>query len=133
TSSSRTNTFDTAGQLSNVVYSGGGYRTLDYDDLGRLTGDQMHTSGGTITAGNTYGYDADNHVTTRSDNLPGNSAAGINTYSYDNAGRVATWTNPATTTVNYTYDDAGNLTNNAGTTATYDQRNQLLSSGTTSY
>ena len=41
TASTRTNTFNPAGDLAGVAYSSGATRTLSYDDVGRLTGDVM--------------------------------------------------------------------------------------------
>ena len=133
TATSRVNTFDPAGQLTTVAYSGGGSRTLAYDDLGRLTSDQMKTAGAVVTAGYGYGYDPDGHITSRTVTLPGNPAAGASQYTYDNAGRLESWTKPDTTTAIYTYDDSGNLINNGGKSASYDARNQLQTSGTAIY
>ncbi|MGB8858510.1 MAG: RHS repeat-associated core domain-containing protein, partial [Ilumatobacteraceae bacterium] len=133
TGSSRSNTFDAAGQLTGVAYSGGGSRALLYDDLGRLTSDVMKASTGTVTAGYSYGYDADGNVTGVDVNLPGNPSAGSNQYGYDNAGRLTSWTKPDTTTVTFGYDDVGNLVNNAGVMAVFDARNQLQSTGAATY
>lgn len=133
TGSSRTNTFDVAGQLVDVAYSGGATRTVGYDDLGQVTSDEMKTAGGTVTAGYSYSYNPDGNLTEVTANLPGNPATGTNHYSYDNAGRLASWDNPANTTVTYNYDDSGNLINNAGVAATFDARNQLQTTGTATY
>lgn len=128
----RQNTFDAAGQLTAVSY-GSGHRTLGYDPLGRLSSDVLSTAGGTVTAGYAYGYDADGNVTSIDATLPGNSAQGANSYSYDTAGRLISWTKPDNSTVTYSWDKSGNLTANAGVTATFDERNEVLTSGATSY
>ena len=133
TGTTRTNTFDATAQLAAVAYGQGGSRSLTYDDLGQLTGDSLKNSANAATAGYGYGYDADGNLTTLDVNLPGNPAAGHHTYTYDRADRLASWTKPDTTTATYDYDASANLTNNAGVTAVFDQRNQMTSSGPTAY
>lgn len=128
-----TYTWDAAGQLTKVAYSGGGARTLAYDDLGRVTADRLSTSAGSVTAGFTVGYDADSNVTARTVTLPGNTGAGASTYGYDNAGRLTSWTKPGGASVAYGYDASGNLVNNAGVVQSFDQRNRMLTSGSNTY
>ncbi len=130
---SRSNSFDASGHLVDIAYSGGAARHLAYDDLGRLLSDDLRDNTNALTAGNTYGYDLDDHVTSRTVTLPGNPAAGVSQFSYDNAGRLSGWTRPDASVAVYAYDDAGNLVNNAGQSATYDARNRLITAGATSY
>ncbi len=133
TGTTRTHHYDIAGQLDVVTYSGGATRDLDFDDRGLLKLDELRDSGGSMTASYGYDYDADGYMTTRTADLPGNPASGTNTHDYDRAGRLISWTDPAGTTVGYDWDGAGNLIDNAGTLATFDERNQVLTSGDTTY
>jgi RHS repeat-associated protein len=133
TGTTRTHTFNAAGQLDQITYSGGATRDIEYDDLGRIASDELLNTSSTLTASYEYGYDADGYMTTRSVNLPGNPASGINIHTYDNAGRLLSWSKPDTTTVNYEWDDAGNLTSNAGVTITYDERNRVTADGDATY
>ncbi|MGI5238567.1 LamG-like jellyroll fold domain-containing protein [Dactylosporangium sp. CA-139066] len=106
-------------------------RTFTYDDLHRITNDQIkQTNGSTILGNIAYGYDEDSNETSKT--TTGFAGASINTYTYDLANRLTSWTSGSTVT-NYEYDDSGNRTRNGSKTFTYDQRNQLQSSsdGTT--
>ncbi|MEU2263648.1 LamG-like jellyroll fold domain-containing protein [Streptomyces sp. NPDC019645] len=106
-------------------------RTYGHDALGRLTSDKItNPSGTTETASTTYDYDLDNRLTKK--NTKGTAGAANNTYDYDHAGRLTSWTN-GTTTTPYTWDDTGNRTSAASLSATYDERNRLLSDGTSTY
>ena len=125
--------WDAAKQLVGVDYSGGGRRQLVYDQAGRVTSDQLSTATGTVTAGYAYEWDADSNLATRTVTLPGNSGAGVNRYGYDNSGRLTSWTRPNNSTLAYAWDASGNLTTNAGVTQTFDQRNRMLTTGTTNY
>jgi RHS repeat-associated protein len=133
TAQTATFTWDAAAQLTGVDYSGGGRRRFVYDQAGRVTSDQLSTSAGTVTAGYSYEWDADSNLTARTVTLPGNTGAGVNRYGYDNAGRLTSWTRPNNSTLTYAWDAAGNLTGNAGVAQTFDQRNRMLSSGSTTY
>ncbi len=133
TAQTATYTWDAANQLTGVDYSGGGRRRFVYDQAGRVTSDQWSTSTGTVTAGYSYEWDADSNLTARTVTLPGNTGAGVNRYGYDNAGRLTSWTRPNNSTLTYTWDAAGNLTANAGVAQTFDQRNRMLTSGSTTY
>ncbi|MFI6154414.1 LamG-like jellyroll fold domain-containing protein [Kitasatospora sp. NPDC051170] len=109
-------------------------RRLSYDPLGRLAGDQLLTVGGAGTplAGTAYEYDLDNRLTRKT--VSGGAADPVkdNRYGYDQAGRLTSWNGDGTTTA-YTWDAAGNRTGNGTATATYDERNRLLSDGTSTY
>lgn len=133
TSSTETYGYDAAGQLATVTYGTGAARTLGYDQLGRLTSDELRNSSAAITASYTYGYDSNDNIIAKTINLPGNSATGANTYTYDNADRLTSWTKPDTTTANYVWDNAGNLVSNAGTTTSFDERNRILAAAGTTY
>ncbi len=52
-----------------------------------------------------YGYYPDGKLQNRTDNLLGDSE----TFSYDNLDRVIQWTQTSGSTVQYGYDDLGNL------------------------
>jgi YD repeat-containing protein len=78
TGTSQTNTFDAAGQLTSVGYGPGVSRTLGYDQLGRVTSDQLRNAANVVTASYAYCYDVDGKVTSMTANLPGNPSAGAN-------------------------------------------------------
>ncbi|WP_433076607.1 LamG-like jellyroll fold domain-containing protein [Dactylosporangium sp. CA-052675] len=117
---------------STVVYGVNNQtRTFTYNDLHRLTNDQIkQTSGSTILGNIAYEYDANGNETKKT--TTGFAGASINTYTYDLADRLTSWTSGSTVT-NYEYDDSGNRTRNGAKTFTYDQRNRLASAsdGTT--
>ncbi|WP_264935912.1 hypothetical protein, partial [Streptomyces sp. A012304] len=62
----------------------------------------------------------------------GTAKAGTSTYGYDHAGRLTSWTADGTTT-EYGWDDSGNRVKNGTKTATFDERNRLLSDGDYTY
>ena len=117
-------------QVTSINEGSGDIRTLTYDDLHRLTGDQVQTPGGVAVASIGYGYDANSNLTSK--NTTGFGTAAANTYTYDRADRLASWNN-GTTTVGYGYDAAGNRTQIGSKTFTYDARDQLTGDGTTGY
>ncbi|MET8629108.1 LamG-like jellyroll fold domain-containing protein [Kitasatospora sp. NPDC004669] len=109
-------------------------RRLSYDGLGRLSGDQLLTAGSSATplTGATYEYDLDNHLTRKTVSGGATDPVKDNRYGYDQAGRLTSWAADGTTTA-YEWDAAGNRTKNGATTASYDERNRLLSDGTSTY
>jgi RHS repeat-associated protein len=112
--------------LLNTVIQGATTRALTYDSIGRMAADTLK-----VTASNTtlnaviYGYDADDNVTSRAVTAAGNPGAGSNGYGYDAAGRLTSWTNPASVVTTYGYDNAGNRTSAGAQTFSYDERNRL--------
>ena len=128
TGTTRTYTWDPAGQLDSVSYgTGAGARDYSFDDLGRLTEDKLTKADGTMTEREVYGYDADDNLTSQLVELAGNAGAGANTYGYDRAGRLVSWTKPDTSEVSYGWDDSGNRTSAGANTFTYDERNRMTS------
>ncbi|SFC83822.1 LamG-like jellyroll fold domain-containing protein [Streptomyces aidingensis] len=123
-------TYDAAGRLTTET-SGSARRSYTYDDLGRLASDTI-TDPATATelSAIDYTYDIDNRLTAKT--TRGTAGAGSNTYTYDDAGRLTSWTRDGTTT-DYTWDAAGNRTSADGVTSTYDERNRLLTEGSTHY
>lgn len=117
-------TYDGAGFLSGIDYGSGRLRTVTYDNYSRLATDTTRNSAGQTVASIAYGYDVDDHVTTKT--TTGTAGAGANNYAYDMAGRLTSWTGPQGT-VAYEWDASGNRTRAGSKTATYDQRNRLLS------
>ncbi|MFG3224008.1 LamG-like jellyroll fold domain-containing protein [Kitasatospora sp. NPDC048194] len=109
-------------------------RRLSYDPLGRLAGDQLLAVGATAAplSGTTYEYDLDNRLTRKTVSGGATDPVKDNRYGYDLAGRLTSWTADGTTTA-YTWDAAGNRTGNGTATASYDERNRLLSDGTSTY
>ncbi|MFB7673923.1 LamG-like jellyroll fold domain-containing protein [Kitasatospora purpeofusca] len=106
-------------------------RRLSYDPLGRLSADQLAAGGSQLTS-TAYTYDLDNRLTRKTVSGATTGPVKDNTYGYDLAGRLTSWTVDGTT-VPYTWDAAGNRTGNGSATATYDERNRLLTDGTSSY
>ncbi|MGW2372134.1 LamG-like jellyroll fold domain-containing protein [Kitasatospora sp. NPDC001683] len=109
-------------------------RRLSYDPLGRPAGDQLLAVGATATplAGTAYEYDLDDRLTRKTVSGSATDPVKDNRYGYDLAGRLTSWSADGTTTA-YTWDAAGNRTGNGTATATYDERNRLLSDGTSTY
>ncbi|WP_395297010.1 LamG-like jellyroll fold domain-containing protein [Kitasatospora hibisci] len=109
-------------------------RRLGYDPLGRLASDQVLVGGNTSNqlTGTSYEYDLDDQLTRKTVSGGATDPVKDNTYGYDQAGRLTSWTAGGVTTP-YTWDAAGNRTGNGTATAAYDERNRLLSDGTSSY
>lgn len=128
--STTTYQYDAAGRVDSVGPTGGATRDLGYDTFGRLHTDTITKPDGTTAAKLTYGYnDADELISKTSTGIAG---AAAHTYSYDKAGRLTSWDN-GSATVGYVWDDAGNLIKRGQTTQTFNARNQLISTGATSY
>jgi large repetitive protein len=117
-----------------TYYSGataGDTRIFGYDDLHRMTSDELKTSGGTTVSKIAYGWDKNsNEKSKTTTNFAGVTKA--NTYTYDQAGRLTTW-NDGSTLTQYTYDKSGNRTQNGSRIFVYDERNRLVGDGATTY
>ncbi|MGI5398458.1 polymorphic toxin-type HINT domain-containing protein [Streptomyces sp. CA-135486] len=122
--------YDASGAVKQITYGAGQSRSFTYDDLGRLDTDTVKSSGGGTVASTDYGYDSDDHLTSKK--TAGTAKAGDNSYAYDDAGRLTSWTGDGRTTA-YGWDDSGNRIKNGDKTATYDERNRLLSDGDYTY
>ncbi|WP_079147676.1 RHS repeat-associated core domain-containing protein [Streptomyces thermolilacinus] len=134
--------YDAAGRVTAEEYrrptadgsgwSAEGTRAYTYDALGRLAEDRTVSSAGTTPLARlAYGYDADGRLVRKE--TEGTAGPGVQTYAYDLAGRMTSATNGATTTP-YAWDAAGNRTlAGAAAAAQYDERNRLLSDGTSTY
>jgi len=133
----RTYTYNGDGQPTSIAISGAGgassTQTLAYDDLGRVTSDQLANASGTVTASYAYGYDANGNVVSQTVNLPNNPADGTHTYAYDQADRLTSWTTPSGAATTYGWDNAGNRTQAGSATYTYNQRNELTGGPQGSY
>lgn len=121
--------YNTAGQLATINYGSNRIRTVGYDAFGRMNSDTLK-AGATAVSSITYGYDADNNVTSKK--TTGVAGAGDNTYAYDQLGRLTSWT-AGTKTTEYGWDAASNRTKNGAKLATYDERNRLINDGTSTY
>jgi RHS repeat-associated protein len=120
--------WDAASELTEVDYgTSGAVRTYSYDGQGRLKTDTLVDDTSTTVVQNVYGYDSDSNLTSKTIVLPGNGAAGSHSYTYDYADRLASWTDPSSTTTDYTWDLAGNRVGAGSDTFTYDERNRLTS------
>jgi RHS repeat-associated protein len=122
--------YDSAGLVSTMDFGAGRVRTFTYDELGRNTSDTMRNAGGAAVSSVAYRYNANDQVVGKT--TTGTAGVGEHTYGYDLAGRLTSWTGPAGT-VAYGWDAAGNRTRTGAKTATYDQRNRLLSDGDYTY
>ena len=132
TGATLTYSYDNMSRLTGIGYGNNTNRTLDYDPLGQLTADTL-TTGTTTLRHATYSYDPAGNRTASTltpTSLPG---GGNSAYSYDKGNRLASYTNPANTTTNYSYDLTDNRTSIGTTTASYDARNRLTAIGTHTY
>ncbi|WFE24690.1 polymorphic toxin-type HINT domain-containing protein [Solwaraspora sp. WMMD937] len=124
--------YNNLSQVSQITYGGtGNRREFTFDDLHRLTGDTLKTSGGTQIAAIGYGWDENDNLTSKTTTGFGGAAV-TNTYSYDLADRLTSWNNGSATVV-YAYDKAGNRVQNGAKLFSYDQRNRLLTADGTAY
>ncbi len=121
--------YDSAGDVTSVIYGGGLARTFGYDDLGRTTSEEMR-NGTNVVSSVAYSYDLDNHLAGKT--TTGTAGAAQNTYGYDFAGRLTSWTAGSTTT-SYEWDAAGNRTRAGSQSSTFDERNRLQSDGSHTY
>lgn len=135
TNSSHTYSYNTVGTLTSDVATNGTTtltRTYVPDAAQRIVSDTtVNTTTGTTLVATAYAYDANGNTTSKTVGPAGYPNAGTNAYTYDPAERLASWTNPANTTVSYAYDNNHNRTASGSTATTYDERNRLLTSGTT--
>jgi RHS repeat-associated protein len=120
--------YNAAGQLSTIDYGSSRVRTIGYDAYGRMNSDVLKAGTASVSS-ITYGYDADNNVTSK--NTTGVAGAGNNTYTYDQLGRLTSWTKGTTT--DYGWDANSNRTKVGTKLASYDERNRLLDDGTSTY
>ena len=118
--------YDGAGQVKTVGYGAGRTRTFGYDDFGRTSSDVLTNSASQSVASTTYHYDLDDQISDKTE-------LGVATsYTYDSSGRLTSdTTNGAKTS--YGWDAAGNRTQAGSTTATFDERNRLLTQGGDTY
>src|SRR4051794_28058779 len=123
--------YDNLSQVTSIRYGAtGNARSLRYDALHRLTGDELKTPSAATVSSIAYGYDANGNETSKT--TTGFAGSSVNTYTYDLANRLASWNNGTATTV-YAYDRSGNRVQAGSRTFSYDERNQLQSAsdGTT--
>ncbi|WP_350274913.1 LamG-like jellyroll fold domain-containing protein [Kribbella sp. HUAS MG21] len=121
--------YNAAGQLASIDYGSNRVRTIGYDTYGRMNSDVLKAGTAPVSS-ITYGYDADNNVTSK--NTTGVAGAGNNTYAYDQLGRLTSWTK-GTTATGYEWDANSNRTKAGTKLASYDERNRLLNDGTSTY
>src|SRR4029453_7649648 len=96
----------------------------------RLHSDTTRNTANAVVTAVTYDYDAANRLTSKV--TQGTAGAGTNSYGYDLADRLTSWTSSAGVTT-YEWDAAGNRVRAGNKTATYDQRNRLLSDSDYTY
>ena len=119
--------YNSSNQVSSITYGASGNKQiLTYDGLRRLATDTLALPDQTPIASITYGYDANDNVTSKA--TAGFAGAGTNTYNYDRADRLISWNGTA-----YEYDKSGNRTKIGARTFSYDARNRLVSDGTATY
>lgn len=122
--------YDIAGNVATIDYGSGRVRSYGYDAFGRLASDKLVNAAGDTVASITYEYDDTDHLIRKV--TTGTAGAGTNTYSYDATGRLTSWTGP-NGTVEYAWDASGNRIRAGTKTASYDERNRLLSDGDYTY
>jgi large repetitive protein len=92
----RVQAFNAAGQLTHVT-QGTTLRTFGFDNAGRLASDELKNwSSNAVLNLETYGYNADDNLTSETNS--GNGRIGSHTYTYDKAERIASWTASTGTT-----------------------------------
>jgi large repetitive protein len=123
-------TYDGLSRPTKMTYATGDYRSFGYDSASRLASDTMKTAAGATVASISYGYDLDGRETSKT--TTGFAGAAANTYTYDWAGRLTSWNN-GTTTTSYAYDAAGNRTQMGAKIMVYDERDELVGDGSTTY
>ncbi|MER5703296.1 RHS repeat-associated core domain-containing protein [Micromonospora sp. NPDC002296] len=123
-------TYDSAGQLTGIDYGSGRTRAFAYDNLARVTSDVTRNSAGQSVSSVGYTYNLEDKLVGKK--TTGTVGAGNHTYAYDLAGRLVSWTGPQGT-VAYAWDASGNRTRAGAKTATYDERNRLLSDSDYTY
>lgn len=126
--------FDAAGRVTSLGYGSVGgaaaSESITRDALGRVTA-QVTSGAGMATVGVDYGYDRDDNVVSKT--TSGTVASGANAYVYDGANRLVSWTPPSGSAITYGWDAAGNRIRVGSVTASFDERNRLLSDGTSTY
>ncbi|SDJ72408.1 intein N-terminal splicing region/RHS repeat-associated core domain-containing protein [Actinopolyspora mzabensis] len=123
--------YDDAGRRAQVEYGGQGtYREYGYDELSRLSSDTVHRADDSVSTELSYDYDVADRLISKQNSTA--SATTTSNYTYDKAGRLTSWDNGDQVT-QYSWDAAGNLVGSGGETATYDERNRLLSRGGTEF
>jgi RHS repeat-associated protein len=126
----RVQAFNAAGQLTYVT-QGTTLRTFGFDNAGRLASDELRNwSSNAVLNLDTYGYNADDNLTSELNS--GSGRIGSHTYTYDKAERIASWATSTGTTA-YTYDGAGNRLTAGSATYTYDARNRMLTGPACTY
>jgi RHS repeat-associated protein len=123
--STTTTAYDADGNPVTVTRPGGVVVSSAYDANGNLTG-QSGTGAEATTATRTYGYDADNQLTSLS------ALGGTDTFTYDDRGLPISVGGPSGTAT-YAYDGAGNVTSRTDATGTatftYDADNRTATQG----
>ncbi|MFC3502244.1 LamG-like jellyroll fold domain-containing protein [Micromonospora krabiensis] len=122
--------YNAAGQVTTIDYGAGRVRAFGYDDYGRVDSDVLRNSANQVVASVGYEFDLNGHVTRKK--TTGTAGAGDNSYTYDKAGRLLSWTSAAGT-VDYVWDASGNRVKAGAKTATFDERNRLISDGDYTY
>ncbi|MFI6639383.1 polymorphic toxin-type HINT domain-containing protein [Streptomyces sp. NPDC050504] len=122
--------YDAAGLIKQIGYGAGQNRELTYDELGRVDTDTLKSGTGAAVMSTDYDYSIDNHLTAKTS--AGTAKPGKETYDYDQAGRLTGWEAEGERT-EYAWDDSGNRVKNGAKTATFDERNRVLSDGDYTY
>ncbi|RZU50762.1 RHS repeat-associated protein [Krasilnikovia cinnamomea] len=127
----QTYSYNKLSAVTKIAHGTGNSRNFSYDDLHRLTSDELKTGSGASIAKIEYGWNANGDLTSKKTSNFGGTTT-TNTYDYDLADRLTSWNNGTATTV-YSYDRSGNRIQNGGKQFTYDARNRLLTGDNANY
>jgi RHS repeat-associated protein len=115
--------------VKTIDYGAGRVRTYGYDDLGRLSSDTLATRPTTDGRVDRLRYDLNDHVTGKTPPAPRAPAQHLRLRLRGPADLL----DQGGGTTAYEWDDSGNRTKAGAKTATYDERNRLLSDGDYTY
>ncbi len=104
-------TYEPDGTYATMTFDNGVVQTRTVDGLGRTSG--ISTTGAATNLGLTYTWDDNDNLATEHD------SGGTDTYTYDDIDRLTYVSyGDDSTSETYTWDEAGNMTNRSGITAT---------------
>ncbi len=130
-----TNVYDADGNLTQQLFGGTGQtpmrvdQSYNADDELSATTRYSDLSGSTTVAASTYVYDAVGDLTGQTDKNGGGTAINVYTYVYDADSRITSEQLNGGTPTTYGYDATSQLTNDGGTSETYDAEGNRTNTG----